>query len=95
MHGLAQFEQDIVGHVNHRMEGSNTAALQPAGHPFGRPGRRIDALDNPTTVDRAGIWHLDVNGQGIGDGRRHWRAIDRLSRRARDRRHLAGSTLNR
>ena len=33
MHRLAQLEQDVVGHVNHRIDGANTAAAQLLFHP--------------------------------------------------------------
>ena len=33
VHRLAQLEQDVVGHVNHRIDGANTAAAQLLFHP--------------------------------------------------------------
>ena len=58
MHGLAEFEHDVLGDVDEKADRAHAAATQALGHPQRRRHRRVDAVDHAageTRHLRAGI----------------------------------------
>ena len=71
VHGLPEFQKNIVGHVNHRTQAADAASAQPLHHPQRRPRRRVDALHHAADVAWAGLWRVHVHRDAVVDDRRH------------------------
>ena len=89
MHWLTQFQQDIVSHINDRINGANTAATQFLFHPQRRWRFDVDALHHAAQIARAGVGGFNFDWQHVRDGRRHWRDFRRVQRQLVQYRHVA------
>ena len=81
VHRLAQLKQDIVSHVNHRVDGADPAAAQLLFHP--QRGRRfdVDAFHHAAQIARARLRRVNLNRQHVVNGRGNRRNFRRVQRR--------------
>ncbi|SAJ84373.1 Uncharacterised protein [Klebsiella aerogenes] len=81
VHRLAQFKQHVVGHVNHRINRTDTAAAQFFFHP--QRGRRfdVDAFHHAAQITRARLRRLNLNRQHVVNGRGNRSDFRRVQRR--------------
>ena len=89
MHRLTEFEQHIVGDIDHRADGANAAAPQPLAHPQRRARAGIDATDDAADIARAGFGRLQPDREALIAGRRDRLDGHRRQRHAIDDRDLA------
>ncbi|MNS72493.1 hypothetical protein D3C72_1059070 [compost metagenome] len=71
VHRLAEFKQNVVSHVNHRIDRTNSAATQFFFHPQRGWRFDVDAFNHTTKVARAGVSGFDLNRQRVGNGCRN------------------------
>ena len=87
VHGMAQFEQHVVGDVDHVADGAHPACREPIGQPLGRRADRD--LGGGAHVATAEVGGVDADGQGRcgprgcsvrahGVGQPHVRLAERL-----------------
>ena len=69
VHWLAQFQQNVVSHVNHGVDRADTAAAQLLFHPQRGWRFHVDAFHHATEVARAGIRSVNLDRQHVTDGR--------------------------
>ena len=80
VHRLAQFKQHVVGDVNNRVNGTNTAATQFFFHPQRGWCFDVDAFHYATQIARAGVGGFNGDRQRVVDGggnRRNFRLNQR------------------
>ncbi|MNH05597.1 hypothetical protein D3C79_649390 [compost metagenome] len=65
MHWLTQFQQYVVGHVNHRINGADAATTQLLAHPQRACRFDIDAFYYAAQVTRARLRRVNANWQRI------------------------------
>ena len=68
VHWLAQFQQNIVGHVNNRINRTDTAATQFFFHPQRGWRFDVDTFHHTTEVAWAGLRRVYLNRQDVADG---------------------------
>ena len=90
MQGLAQFEHDIVGDVDHGADGTDAAALEAALHPARRRHLRVDAGHHAPTVARTGSRGIQHHFATPFDGDRSFTPRRQRHGHARQGSHLAG-----
>ena len=69
MHWLTQFQQNVVGDVNHRVDRANAAAAQLLFHPQWCWRFHVDAFYHAAEVSWASIRGVNLNRQYVTDGR--------------------------
>ncbi|MNP22732.1 hypothetical protein D3C76_1154160 [compost metagenome] len=90
VHRLTQFQQDIVGHVNHRIDRTDAAATQLLFHPQRGWRLDVDPLHHTAQVARTGVCGFNLNRQRVADGRGNWRDFWRVQFGLVQYRHVAG-----
>ena len=94
VHRLAQFKQHIVGHVNHGIDGANTATAQFLFHPQRRWRLNIDAFHHAAQIAWASFYGFDLNRQDVANGGRYWRHFRLNQRSFVQHSHIARHTNN-
>ena len=92
VHRLTQLKQYIVGHVNHGINGADTATAQFFFHPQRGWRFHIDAFDDATQIARAGVGGVYGNRQNISDGCCYRRDFRLNQRRFVQHSHVTGDT---
>ena len=90
VHRLPQFEHDVVGDIDHRRDGADTAAAQLLDHPVRRAGLGIDAAHHATQIARTGLTGLQRHRKLIIDT-----GNDRIDLWRRDRHTIEHTHLTR
>ena len=80
MHGLAELEHDVVGHVYGRADSAHASTAQPFYHPARRDGRRVQVFQYPPEEPRTGLWCPERYRESIGMDRSHSRRLMRAQR---------------
>ena len=89
MHWLTQFQQDVVGDVNDRINGTNTAATQFLFHPQRSWRFNVNPLHHAAQIARAGIGGFNFDWQHVCNRRRYWRDFWRIQRQLVQHRNVA------
>ncbi len=68
VHWLTQLQQNVVGHINHGIDGADAAAAQLLFHPQRSRCLHVNAFNHTAKVARTGLWCVNLNRYRIVDG---------------------------
>ena len=88
VHRLAQFEQHVVGDIDYRIDGAQTAAAQAFAQPQRRGPADVDVLNDTAQIARAAGRVLHLHRESRVDGCRHGGDVRRFCRRIAEQRHF-------
>ena len=92
VHGLAEFQQHIVRHVHHGIDGTQPATAQPFAHPQRRAAAGVGVGDDAAEIARAAGEVLDGDREFRIDRRRHRGDGRRRDWNTVQEAHFAGET---